>query len=316
MRILILGAGAIGGYFGARLQQAGADVTFLVRPRRAEQLAEHGLAVRSPFGDVEVRPRWLDAQALREPYDLVLLTCKAYDLDGALAAIAPAMGPSSHVLPLLNGLLHLDRLAQVFGAQRVVGGCCSIPVTLGPRGEVLHLAKMHRIAFGALPGTDARALPKLEELRAALAKTPVDAVLADDMMQEMWEKFVGLASLAAMTCLMRAAVCDIMASEEGGALMAETLEACTRTAAANGHPPRESAMAGYRRMLFDPASAGVASMMRDLEGGHRTEGRHVVADMLRRARAAGVDPGPLRAAWCHLESRELRTRREGGASAA
>ena len=167
MKILVLGAGAIGGYFGARLQQAGADVTFLVRSRRAAQLAAHGLAVRSPFGDFDVKPRWLEAQALREPYDLVLLTCKAYDLDGALEAIAPAMGPTSHVLPLLNGLLHLDRLAQAFGAQRVVGGCCSIPVTLGPQGEVLHLAKMHRIAFGTLPGTSPEARAKLAALHAS-----------------------------------------------------------------------------------------------------------------------------------------------------
>jgi 2-dehydropantoate 2-reductase len=310
MKILVLGAGAIGGYFGARLQQAGADVTYLVRSRRAQQLAAHGLAVRSPFGDFEVTPRWVQAHEVREPYDLVLLTCKAYDLDGALEAIAPAMGPSSHVLPLLNGLLHLDRLAQAFGPQRVVGGACSIPVTLGPQGEVLHLAKMHRIAFGALPGTSPDARARLEALHAFLSKTPVDTVLADDMMLEMWEKFVGLATLAAMTCLMRATVGDIVSSEEGGALMTEALEACVRTATAAGYAPREAPMAGFRRMLLDPASTGAASMLRDLEGGHRTEGRHVVADMLRRAREAGVDPGPLRAAWCHLESHELRARRE------
>lgn len=313
MKILVLGAGAIGGYFGARLQQAGADVTYLVRSRRAEQLATHGLAVQSPFGDFAVTPRWVEAHAVREPFDLVLLTCKSYDLDGALEAIAPAMGPSSHVLPLLNGLLHLDRLAQAFGAERVVGGCCSIPVTLGPKGEVLHLAKMHRIAFGALPGTSATARAKLEALHAFLSKASVDAVLADDMMLEMWEKFVGLGTLAAMTCLMRASVGDIMSSEEGAALMTETLDACVRTATAAGYAPREAPMAGFRRMLFDPASTGAASMLRDLEGGHRTEGRHVVADMLRRARDAGVDPGPLRAAWCHLESHELRARREGRA---
>lgn len=311
MRMLILGAGAIGGYFGARLQQAGADVTFLVRSRRGSQLDAHGLVVRSASGDAELRPRWLEAAALREPYDLVLLTCKAYDLDGALEAIAPAMGPSSHVLPLLNGLLHLDRLAQAFGAERVVGGCCSIPVTLGAQGEVLHLSPMQRIAFGLLPGTSPSARAKLEQLHACLATTPVDALLSDEMMREMWEKFVGLCSLATMTCLMRAAVGDIMSSEEGEALMNETLAACSETAARNGHPPRAAAAAGFRRLLLDPASTGVASMLRDLEGGQRTEGRHVVADMLRRARAVGVDPGPLRAAWCHLESREIRGRREG-----
>ena len=310
MRILILGAGAIGGYYGARLMQAGADVSFLVRSGRAAQLAAHGLVLRSPLGDAQLTPRWLEAAGLREPFDLVLLTCKAYDLDAAIAAIAPAVGPSTLVLPLLNGLLHLDRLAEAFGAARVVGGCCSIPVTLGPQGEILHLGKMQRIAFGPLPGSAPDARERLARLHGFLAQTPGEAVLADAMMQEMWEKFVGLCSLAAMTCLMRGAVCDILATEEGGALMNATFEACARTAAANGHPPREAPMNGFRKMLLDPASPGMASMLRDLEGGGRTEGRHVVADMLRRARAAGVEPGALPAAWCHLETREHRARRE------
>lgn len=266
MKILVLGAGAIGGYFGARLQQAGADVTFLVRSRRAAQLAAHGLAVHSPYGNFEITPRYLESGQLRGHYDLVLLTCKAYDLDGAIEAITPAIGASSHVLPLLNGLLHLDRLTQAFGAPRVLGGCCSIPVMLGPQGEVKHLAKMHRIAFGALPGTSADAAPKLERIRDFLSRTPVDAVLADDMRQEMWEKFVGLATLAAMTCLMRAAVGDICSSEEGTALMTEALAACSGTATAAGFPPREAAIAGFRRMLLDASSSGMASMLRDLEG--------------------------------------------------
>ena len=165
MRILVLGAGAIGGYFGARLLQAGADVTFLVRAGRAAQLARDGLVVRSPLGDVVTTPRWVEAGTLRETCDLVLLTCKAYDLAGALDAIAPAMGPDSHVLPRLNGLLHLERLAHAFGAARVVGGCCTIPVTLGAGGEILHLMPMQRIAFGPLPGTGADAHAKLERQR-------------------------------------------------------------------------------------------------------------------------------------------------------
>lgn len=310
MRILILGAGAIGGYYGARLMQAGAEVTFLVRSGRAAQLSAHGLVLKSPMGDARLEPRWIETASGQPPFDLVLLTCKAYDLDGALEAITPAVGPQTLVLPLLNGLLHLDRLTIAFGASRVVGGCCAIPVTLGPEGEILHLASMQRIAFGPLPGSAEGAGTILANLHAMLARTPGETVLAESMMQEMWEKFVGLCSLAAMTCLMRGAVCDILATEEGTALMQSTFEACARTAAANGHAPREVAMAGFRRMLLDPASQGMASMLRDLEAGGRTEGRHVVADMLRRARAAGVEPGALPAAWCALETRETRVRRE------
>src|SRR5580700_10569186 len=119
MRILVLGAGAVGGYFGGRLAEAGRDVTFLVRPARAAVLAEHGLAVTSPLGDFTVRPQLATADRLDGPYDLILLTAKHYDLDQAIAAIRPAAGPSTAILPLLNGLVHLDRLEAVFGAGSV-----------------------------------------------------------------------------------------------------------------------------------------------------------------------------------------------------
>ena len=319
MKILILGAGAIGGYYGARLVQAGADVTFLVRERRAAQLAERGLVVRSPHGDFTVPARTVLARDVTPVFDLVLLTCKSYDLDAAIAAVAPALGERTLVLPLLNGLAHLDRLRAAFGAARVLGGTCVIPATLGAEGEVVHLGKPHRITFGPLAGppgapeagTRAGARDDLEPLRAAFACGPVDVTLVDDMSQPMWEKFVGLCTLAAMTCLMRSAVGDIVATQDGAALMEQTLQACIATAAAAGHRPSETELAGYRKLLFAPGSTFTSSMLRDLEAGHRTEADHVVGDMLRRAIAAGVDPGPLRHAWCHLQAHEQRRARGG-----
>ena len=310
MNILVLGAGAIGGYFGARLLQAGADVRFLVRERRAAQLAERGLVVRSPHGDFTVPARTVLQPQIEGPADLVLLTCKAWDLDAAIGAIRPAMGSRSHVVPLLNGLAHIDALRAAFGPERVAGGSCGIPATLTPDGEVVQLGTFHRITVGALPGTSADALPKLQALHALYSATPVTSELADDMMLALWEKFVGLTTLAAMTCLMRSAAGDILDTDEGSALMAEAYAACDNTARAAGHVPREAAMAGFKAMLTDRQSTLTASMLRDLEAGGRTEGAHIVGDMLARACAAGVDPGPLRLAWCHLQASENRRRRE------
>jgi len=310
MKILVLGAGAIGGYFGARLVQAGTDVSFLVRERRAAQLAEHGLMVRSPHGDFRVPARTLLQAQIDGPADLVLLTCKAWDLDAAIAAITPAMGPLSHVVPLLNGLAHIDALRLAFGAERVAGGSCGIPATLTPAGEVVQLGAFHRITVGALPGTSAAVLPKLQALHERFSATPVTSDLAPDMMLALWEKFVGLTTLAAMTCLMRSAAGDILNTDEGAALMAETYAACEGTARAAGHEPREAAMAGFKTILTDRQSLMTASMLRDLEAGGRTEGAHIVGDMLVRARAAGIDPGPLRHAWCHLQAAENRRQRE------
>jgi 2-dehydropantoate 2-reductase len=304
MRILVLGAGAIGGYFGGRLVQAGGDVAFLVRERRAEQLRARGLVVRSPHGDFTVPARTVVRAADAGAVDLLTITCKSYDLDSAIESIAPAVGASTTVLPLLNGVAHIDRLVAAFGAARVAGGSCAIPATLAPDGEVVQLGAFHSIVFGRLAATAAEAQPKLEALRDLYAKTPVPVEIASDMMGALWEKFVGLASLAAMTCLMRASVGDIVSTDDGEALGAEAFAACVATAAAEGHPPREIAVQRFRAMLGDRTSTLTASMLRDLEAGGRTEGAHIVGDMLRRARAAGIDPGPLRAAWCHLQAAE------------
>ncbi len=312
MKILVLGAGATGGYFGGRLAQAGADVTFLVRERRAAQLAANGLVVLSPHGDFTLRVPFVTQSELRAEYDLVMLTCKAYDLDAAIESVRPAMIPATHVLPLLNGLAHIDRLDAEFGAQRVLGGTCHVASTLSPTGEVRQMTPIHRITYGVLPGTSAEARKKLGALHAYYGRTSVEAVLADDIQLELWEKFVLLTSLATMTCLMRSSVGDIMATEEGEALMGETFGACVRTAAAAGHAPREKAVAGARKLLFERGSQFTASMLRDIEGGHRIEGEHIVGDMLRRARAAGVDPGPLRAAHAHLQAYQARRLRDGG----
>lgn len=312
MKILVLGAGAIGGYFGGRLVQAGADLSFLVRERRAAQLRERGLVVRSPHGDFTLPVRWTLREQIEAPVDLVLLTCKAYDLDAAIDAIAPAVGPTTLVLPLLNGLAHIEHLCAAFGAARVAGASCGIPATLTPEGDVVQLGAFHRIVFGALPGTAADAAPKLDALRVLFASTPVDVELSADMTIALWEKFVGLAALATITCLMRASVGDILHTDEGRALVAETYAACEKTARAAGHTPRDQAMAPFKVILADPESSMTASMLRDLEAGGRTEGAHIVGDMLARARATGVDPGPLRHAWCHLQAAERRRGRETG----
>jgi len=310
MKILVLGAGAVGGYFGGRLAEAGADVTFLVRERRAAQLERDGLAVRSPHGDIRRKVQIAREGSVNPEYDLVLLTCKAYDLDAAITSIRPAVGPATFVLPVLNGLAHLDRLDAEFGASRVLGGTCYLAGTLTPEGEILQLSPLHRIAFGKRPGNDAKAAVALMKLAAAFTKTQVDSQLASDILLEMWEKYVLLATLAAMTCLMRATVGDIVATDEGEGLMEACLGTCEDTAKAAGHEPRPDRLLQARKMLTEAGSTFTASMLRDVEAGNRTEADHIVGDMLKRATAAKVPCGILRAAYCHLQAYEARRQRE------
>ena len=301
IRILALGAGGIGGYFGGRLVQAGADVTFLVRPKRAMQLAKDGLVIRSPHGDVRQPVATVTAERLAPDYDLVLLACKAYDLDAATASIAPAIGSHTAILPTLNGLRHIETLQERFGAARVLGGLAQIAVTLTPEGEIRHLSDFHLLAFGERSGGHS---PRCEAFSEVCAAANFSSRLSENINLELWEKFVFLATLAGMTCLMRASIGAIMRADDGETLVREMLEESRKVAAAAGHPPRADVLAGYARLLTERESALTASMLRDMERGGATEGEHIVGDMLRRARKLGVVTPLLRTALVNLQAYE------------
>ncbi|EME67913.1 2-dehydropantoate 2-reductase [Paramagnetospirillum caucaseum] len=303
MRILVLGAGATGGYFGGRLAEAGADVTFLVRPRRAALLAAGGLSIESPHGDAKLKVRTVTADTLSGHWDAVLLSCKAYDLEESIKAIAPAVGPDSMVVPILNGLAHYGPLDEAFGAGRVIGGLCHIFSTLGPEGQILHMNTIHRITFGERSGGTS---PRTEALARAFSGARCETRHSAEVMQEAWEKYVLLAPMAAMTCLMRANIGTIMATGDGETLMRQAFEECARVAAHAGHGPRPEARDLALGFLTQKGSAMTASMMRDLEGGGPTEGEHIVGDMVRRARAAGVAAPLLATALAHLQAYEIR----------
>src|SRR6266850_8605849 len=195
MRVLVVGAGAIGGYFGGRLLQAGRDVTFLVRPKRASELAGAGLVIRSAAGDVTLKnPPALQADKLDGKFDVVLLSCKAFDLDDAIKSFAPAVGPKTAIIPLLNGMLHLNALDGKFGPERVLGGLCAIAVTLNEAREVVQLAPMQSLNFGERDGTMTDRVRAIAEI---FAVGNFGATASEHIIQDMWEKWVFLASLAA-----------------------------------------------------------------------------------------------------------------------
>jgi len=307
MKLLFLGAGATGGYFGGRLADAGADVAFLVRPARAERLRREPLRIESPLGDAAVKVRAVTAdEAGGEAFDLVVLSCKAYDLDDAIATIRPAVGEATHVLPVLNGLAHVDTLDAAFGAERVLGGLCQIAATLGEDGTVRHLNRTHLLVFGArLAAQEAFC----EALSSVLAGGGFDAQRSDDIMLEMWEKWVLLATLAAVTCLMRAPIGDVMAAPGGEAAVAETLAECAAIATAAGAAPRGQTMARIRGVLTETGSSFAASMLRDIEAGNRIEADHVIGDLIGRAGALGIATPRLRTSFCHLKAYENRRAR-------
>jgi 2-dehydropantoate 2-reductase len=307
VRILVVGAGAIGGYFGARLLAAGRDVTFLVRERRAQQLRRHGLAVVSPLGNIDLpTPPLVSAKDLKDFYGLIIVSSKSYDLENSIEDFANGMGPNSRVLPLLNGIRHLDVLDARFGSRRVLGGLARISSTLDAEGRIHQLGPFNALAFGSRDAGDTA----IEEAAAVLRVPGFDALLSHDILHEMWEKWVFIAAAAATTCLMRATVGDIVAAGAQD-IPPRLWEECAAIAAANGFPARDSAKNAGLAVLTAPGSAFTASMLRDIEQGSRIEADHIVGDLLRRA--TQMPPSPLLAtAYAHLRSYEARRRRESG----
>ncbi|MDH6594649.1 2-dehydropantoate 2-reductase [Variovorax sp. TBS-050B] len=309
MRFLMVGAGALGGYFGGRLLEAGRDVTFLLRPRRAAQIAKTGLVVRSPFGDLDLpSPPHVLAEDIEAPYDVVVVGSKAYDLESAMDAFAPAVGPDTVILPLLNGLRHVDRLAARFGDARVLGGLCMISATLDDEGRVLHLNDMHGLSYGERGGGRSA---RVEAIAAEFAGAKFDATLSENISQDMWEKWVFIASAAGLTSLMRASIGDIAAA--GGRDVALSIfDECAAIAAHNGFALRPAAIERGRAFLTAPGSPMTASMYKDIVRGAPVEADHIVGDLLGRAPspAPSAAPSMLRAAYVHLKAYEARRARE------
>ena len=297
MRVLVAGAGATGGYFGGRLAEAGRDVTFLVRPRRAEQLAAKGLSVISPKGDISLTPKVITKDAIGAPYDAILLGVKAYSLDAVLNDIAPAIGPDTMILPLLNGMKHMNTIAAAFGANALIGGLCSIAVTVDGEGRIVHMSQFHNMAYGELSGASTERIQKLD---AVMQNAGFDARLSAEIEQEMWEKWTMLATLAGVTCLMRGSIGDIVGAPGGLEFVNRFLDEVVAIAAANGHAPRETPLKATRALLTAEGSTLAASMFRDLQKNAPVEAGEIIGDLLARGKHTNVPAPLLAAAYTHL----------------
>jgi 2-dehydropantoate 2-reductase len=297
MRLLIVGAGAVGGYFGGRLAQAGRDVTFLVRPARAKQLSRDGLRIVSPHGDAVLSPKVVSAEEIDTPYDLVFLSVKAYALEAAMDDFASAVGPETIIFPVLNGMGHIDLLAKRFGEHAAIGGVCLVAAEIDDQGRIVQLADVQRLVYGERNG---ESTPRLKTLDATLTGAGFDAHLSTDIMQEMWEKWIQLASLGAITCLMRGTIGEIVAAPGGAELSIDVLNESAAVAAACGHKPLEDFLSRNAAAMTRPGSSLTSSMYRDLRKGAPVEADHILGDFIERGSAHGVATPFLKAAFVNL----------------
>jgi 2-dehydropantoate 2-reductase len=295
MRTLFVGAGATGGYFGGRLASAGKDVTFLVRPGRAAVLAGRGLRINGPDGRTVVHPRLVTADDVNGSYELVVLAVKSFALEQAMIDMAPAVGPGTIVVPLLNGMRHVDELVGAFGAERAWGGVCMINAMLDEDGDVAQLTGLHRLGYGPLDGTDER----LAAVTDALTGPEFDSNPSHTIVQDMWEKWVFLASVAAATTLIRAPVGEINAAPGGFDLGARIAAEAMAVATAAGHPPRPGAISLLQDAIATTKPL-TSSMYRDLSQGLPVEADAILGDLVAEGAKRDVASPMLAAAYTNL----------------
>ena len=302
MKILMLGAGGVGGYFGARLCEAGSDITFLVRPKRAEIMSQQGLIVETPSQTIRIQPHLVTKDKLFENYDLVMLSPKAYDLEDALETVKTVPGNPLY-LPLLNGFDHLKQMDDEFGRDRVMGGVAHIAAELTEKGVVRQLNSLHRFTFGIRHACQDHLAAKLAQFADQAA---FDSVYSENIEQSLWDKWTFLATLAAMNTLMRANVGVIESMEFGGQATQRMFEECCSIAEKSGFPISEMVRAQSLGILRKKNSDFTASMLRDLESGYRTEHEHIIGSMLRRGKQAKLDCPSLQLAYTQMTIRELK----------
>jgi 2-dehydropantoate 2-reductase len=242
-----------------------------------------------------------------EPFDLVLLSCKSYDLESAMDSFAPAVGPATLILPLLNGESHIDTLKKRFGTGAVLGGQCQISSTLDEQGHVVHLNDWHLLGFGELDGSRST---RIEAVNETFSGANFAAQLSLNILQDMWEKWVFIATMAGITCLMRAALGDI-ATAGGTKIALDLFAECSAISGKNGYVLRAATRERIRGTLSTPGSALMASMLRDVEGHRRTEHEHVLGDLL--ARAQGIRAPVLEICLAHMRAYEAREGRSAAA---
>lgn len=288
MRILMVGAGATGGYYGGRLALAGRDVTFLVRGKRAEQLRVKGLEIVSPLGDATLTdPKLISAEELKssEHFDVVIISTKAYSLEAALDDIAPAIGAETILLPILNGMRHIDVLVERFGRERIMPGSVRIVSDMDDDGRVIQMTKLDAFTYGELDGgRSARA----EALLPVLSAFGFTTTLSENIVAALWSKWWMLSTMGAVCIVSGGTVGEMVAQPYGAEIAEAILRESVSIAAANGFPVDEAALAPHIQRMTEPGSTLTSSMYRDMTKGYPVEADHVLGDLLARAKGAPV----------------------------
>ncbi|SFI67590.1 ketopantoate reductase family protein [Thermoflavimicrobium dichotomicum] len=280
MRVLVVGAGGVGGYFGGRLVQKGVDVTFLVRPRRKQQLDQEGLIIHSVHGNASLRVKTLQAGDKSDPFDLILLSVKAYHLDEALHSLHPYVSKNTTILPLLNGISHLDKLKQMFGEPFVLGGLCFIESTLNQNGHIEHYSPQHDLVYGELDGEYSDRIKKIEQL---FAGANLNAYASRHIIKRMWHKYIFISAMSGITSLTRSSLGPILTSPYGKEVLERLLHEIIAIAKTQEPSIDPDIDLQIMKTVTEISPTFKSSMQRDLEKGLPIETDHLHGTLLRLA---------------------------------
>jgi 2-dehydropantoate 2-reductase len=297
MRILVVGAGAVGGYFGAYLSRAGRDVTFLVRPQRAKQLQRDGLRIVGPQGDLTIKPQTVTSDQIHGPFDVIFLSVKSFALDQAIADLSPAIGPATMIYSALNGMRHIEILMDRFGPQPVLGGVCMVSTELDPEGRIVQFNEMQTLTYGE---RDGQITPRIRQLDEAFRGAGFEAELSSNIMQAMWQKWVGISTLGLVNCLFNGALGEISAVPYGEETALQALDECASVAAACGYPTAKPFLDNVHARLTTKGSKLTSSMYRDMQKGAKIEADAILGDLLEHSRSHQLKTPLLEAACVRL----------------
>ena len=293
-RILIVGAGATGGYFGGRLLEAGRDVTFLVRPARYDLLSHRGLRITEGGETLTIDTPLITASEVKPDYDAVVLAVKAGGIEAAVSEIEGIVGPDVPVIPFLNGMAHMELLNARFGRESVLGAAVRVVAKIDRHGDIVALAPGASMVIGEQVGVGdgVAESARLRELAAIFDGTAFEFSTSNDIEGVMWQKWVFISTVNAITCLMRGTIGEVVAVPGGSTLATDVLAEAAAIAAAAGHPVPAAALAATTSTITQEGSAFVPSMYRDLSEELPVEVEHVLGDLIARAARLGV-PAPL-----------------------
>jgi len=298
MRIAVMGAGGVGGYFGARLAQAGNDVAFIARGRHLEALRAKGLSLRSPAGDATLKVKVVEDPADAGSAEVVLFAVKLWDTESAAERIRPLVAGGGVVIPFQNGVESIERIGAVLGRERVMGGAAYIAARIGEPGEILQTGKMARLRFGPVQPSQRAAA---QAFHAACVKAGIEAELTDDIVRVLWEKFVLLVAISGTTSVARSRVGVVRADPDLRWLLEAAMRETWQVGRQRGVLLADDLVAATLKMVDGLPAEMTSSMHGDLDAGGRLEAPWLAGAVARMAREAGLEAPANRAIYAALK---------------